>query len=150
MKRTHSIVRVFPVILVMCAVLLMLSCSKATVSNVAIGEVKMGDEGEILKKDYIIKDRSLAKEIEVMDVKARYVGDFLEGQAVLHNKKKNTFEFEYKFEWYDSEGYPIESNVSLWTPDLLYGKQEKWIKSLCPKSGATGFKVLIRGPNPVE
>jgi len=50
MKRTHSIVRVFPVILVMCAVLLMLSCSKATVSNVAIGEVKMGDEGEILRR----------------------------------------------------------------------------------------------------
>ena len=134
----------------LCIGLLLCSCSKATVSNVAIGEVKMGNEGEVLKKDYIIKDRSLSKEIEVLDVKARYVGDLLEGQAVLHNKKKNTFEFEYKFEWYDSEGYPIESNVTLWTPSLLYGKEQKWIKSLCPKTGATGFKILIRAPNPVD
>jgi uncharacterized protein YcfL len=130
--------------------LLIQGCSKATISNVAVGEVKVGKEGEILKKDYIIKDRSLAKEIEVLDVKARFVGDLLEGQAILHNKRKDTFEFEYKFEWYDSEGFPIESNVTLWTPDLLYGKDQKWIKAQCPKPGATGFKIMIREPNPVK
>lgn len=146
MKTNHSVRMILLVLPFLCV----LSCSKATISNVAVGEIQMGAEGEVLKKDYIIKDRSLSKEIEVLDVKARYVGDLLEGQAILRNKKKNTFEFEYKFEWYDSEGYPVESNITLWKPDLLYGKEQKWIKSLCPKSGATGFKIMIRAPNPVE
>lgn len=150
MKKDQCSRELFWVLPVLCLGLLIQGCSSATISNVAIGDVKIGNEGEILKKDYIIKDRSLAKEIEVLDVKARYVGDFLEGQAILNNKKKTTFEFEYKFEWYDSEGYPIESNVTLWTPDLLYGKEQIWIKALCPKPGATGFKILVRAPNPVE
>lgn len=127
-----------------------LGCAGSTVSNVAVGEVKVNADGEILARDYIVKDKSLAKRIVVKDVKARYVGDLLEGQAILYNKKKDTFEYEYKFEWYDENGYPIESNVTLWTPDLLYGKEQKWIKSLCPKSGARGFKILIRAPNPVD
>jgi uncharacterized protein YcfL len=58
--------------------------------------------------------------------------------------------FEYRFEWFDAEGLPIESNVSLWKPDLLYGKETKWIKALCPVPNAKGFKVMIRESNPVE
>lgn len=125
-------------------------CQNKTVSNVAVGQVAEGEAGEQLQKDYIINDKSLAKEIEVVDVKARHIGDNLEGQAVIRNLKKQTVPFEYKFEWYDADNSPIESNITLWTPDLLYGKETKWIKSTCPKPDAKGFKIMIREPNPVE
>jgi uncharacterized protein YcfL len=127
-----------------------LACARTTTSNVAVGEVWEDERGEVLEKDYVIKDKLLAKEIEVVDVKARYVGDFLEGLAIVKNRRKYTVDFEYRFEWYDETGFPVESNVVHWTPDLLYGKESKWIKALCPKPGATGFKVMIRLPNPVE
>jgi len=126
------------------------ACAKTTASNVAVGQITEGEEGEVLKKDYLIKDKTLAKEIQVVDVKARFQGDFLEGQAVLNNLEKSTVPFEYRFEWFDAEGFPIESNVSLWKPDLLYGKETKWIKALCPVPSAKGFKIMIREPNPVE
>ena len=126
------------------------ACAKTTASNVAVGQITEGEEGEVLKKDYLIKDKTLAKEIQVVDVKARFQGDFLEGQAVLSNLEKFTVPFEYRFEWFDAEGFPIESNVSLWKPDLLYGKETKWIKALCPVPSAKGFKIMIREPNPVE
>jgi len=127
-----------------------LACSPTTTSNVAVGEVLEGEEGETLQKDYVVKDKLLAKEIQVLDVKARYVGDFLEGLAIVKNRRKYTVDFEYKFEWYDETGFPVESNVVHWTPDLLYGQESKWIKALCPRAGSTGFKVMIRMPNPVE
>ncbi len=128
----------------------LVSCSSHTTSNVAVGEVWETDGAETLEKDYIIKDKPLAKQIQVTDVKARYMGDFLEGLAVVQNRRKYTVDFEYRFEWYDEKGYPVESNVVHWTPDLLYGRESKWIKALCPKPKAKGFKVMIRRPNPVE
>jgi uncharacterized protein YcfL len=127
-----------------------LSCASQTVSNVAVGEIVEGEQGETLQKDYVIKDKALAKLVEVTDVKARVVGEFLEGQAIVRNRKKYTVPFEVKFEWYDAEGFPIESNVTQWRPDLLYGSETKWIKALCPKPHAKGFKIMIREPNPVE
>ena len=126
------------------------ACSPVTTSNVGVAEIREGEEGEVLKKDYIIKDNPLAKEIQVLDVKARFMGDFLEGLAVVQNRRKYTVDFEYRFEWYDKQGYPIESNIVHWSPDLLYGRESKWIKAICPKRNANGFKVMIRMPNPVE
>jgi uncharacterized protein YcfL len=127
-----------------------LACAKNTTSNVVVGEVWEDESGEVLQKDYIVKDKLLAKEIQVIDVKARYVGDFLEGLAIVKNRRKYTVDFEYKFEWYDETGFPVESNIVHWTPDLLYGRESKWIKALCPRPTSTGFKVMIRRPNPVE
>jgi len=127
-----------------------LSCASQTVSNVAVGEVVEGEDGEALQKDYIIKDRTLAKDIEVLDVKARYVGDFLDAQAVVKNRRKYTVPFEYAVDWFDEEGFPIDSSIRLWKPDLLDGGETKWITALCPKPHARGFKFMIRMPNPVE
>ena len=126
------------------------ACSRSTTSNVAVGEVWMGEDGHVLEKDYVIRDRPLAREIQVLDVKARFVGDFLEGLAILQNRRKHTLDFEYRFEWYDETGFPVDSSIVHWTPDLLYGRESKWIKAMCPKPSATGFKVMIRRPNPVE
>jgi uncharacterized protein YcfL len=140
-----------PLAILLCLLLLAtFSCAPTTTSNVAVGEIVEGEEGEVLQKDYIIKDRALSKEISVLDVKARYQGDFLEGQAIIKNRKKYTVRFEYKYEWYDAEGFPLPSNISLWKPELLYGMETKWIVGICPKPHATGFKVMIREPNPVE
>jgi len=133
-----------------CLALTLLSCASTTPSNVAVAEIVEGEDGEVLMKDYIIKDRALAKEIEVLDVKARFQGNFLEGQTIIKNRKKYTVRFEYKYEWFDAEGFPLPSNVSLWKPELLYGMETKWITGICPKPHATGFKIMIREPNPVE
>ena len=126
------------------------ACAAKTASNVAVGEILEGEEGEVLEKDYVIKDKPLSKEIKVLDIKARFVGEFLEGLAIIKNRKKYTVRFEYQFEWFDEEGFPITSNISLWKPALLYGQETKWISALCPKPNATGFKIMIREPNPVE
>lgn len=151
MKKNHFDLLKGAHIILFCAVLaLPAACSRITTSNVVVGEIIEGEEGEVLQKDYVIKDKTLAKYIEVLDVKARFSGDFLEGQAIIRNRAKTTSRFEYKFEWFDQDGFPLESGVSHWTPDLLYGKETKWISGLCPKPEATGFKVMIRKANPVD
>jgi uncharacterized protein YcfL len=128
-----------------------LACSPITTSNVGVGEIWEGEDGqEVLEKDYIIKDNPLAKEIQVLDIKARFVGDFLEGLAIVQNRRKYTVDFEYRFEWYDETGFPVESNIVHWSPGLLYGRESKWIRAMCPRPRANGFKVMIRSPNPVE
>ena len=128
-----------------------LACSPITTSNVGVGEIWVGEDGqEVLEKDYIIKDNPLAKEIQVLDIKARFVGDFLEGLAIVQNRRKYTVDFEYRFEWYDETGFPVESNIVHWSPGLLYGRESKWIRAMCPRPSANGFKVMIRSPNPVE
>lgn len=146
-ERLHGVLGLF---IVGILAVLPSACAKRTASNVAVGEVIGEEEGEVLQKDYIIKDKTLAKEIEVLDVKARKVGNLLQGQAIIRNRKMSTTHFEYKFEWFDEDGFPVESNVSLWKPDLLYGAETKWIGATCPKPDATGFKIMIREPNPVE
>ncbi len=148
--RTRADGPVIPWILLCLLSLAAPACAPNTTSNVGVGQVVEGEQGETLQKDYVIKDKPLAKKIEVLDVKARYVGEFLEGLAILRNRRKYTVPFEYKFAWFDESGFPVESNIDHWTPDLLYGRESKWIRGICPKAGATGFKVMIREPNPVE
>ncbi len=150
-RETHfNRLKLAHIVLVCAALTLPTACFRITTSNVAVGEIIEGEEGEVLQKDYVIKDKTLAKYIEVLDVKARFSGEFLEGQAIIRNRRKTTSRFEYKFEWFDQDGFPLESGVSHWTPDLLNGKETKWISGLCTKPDATGFKVMIRKPNPVK
>ncbi|MEW6443309.1 MAG: YcfL family protein [bacterium] len=132
------------------ALVLASACASSTTSNVGVGQIVQTDQGEVLQKEYVVKDKSFGKEIQVTDIRARFRGEFLEGQAILANQKKSTVAFEYKFEWFDAEGFPMESLVTLWKPDLLYGKETKTVLAVCPLPHAKGFKVLVRKPNPVE
>ena len=126
-----------------------ISCAPRTVAVEAVGEIVEDEHGEFLDKDYSIQDRSLARDIAVLDVKARYVGDFLDAQVVVRNRKNYTVAFEYVVDWFDEEGFPIDSSIRMWKPDLLYGAETKWITAICPKPHARGFKFMIRKPHPV-
>ena len=150
MKDGHKLLTSTLLLLLILAACTWAGCQNKTAANVVAGRVTAGEAGETLQKDYIINDKALAKEIEILDVKARQIGDFLEGQAVIRNRKKENVQFEYRFEWYDQEGFPVDSNLTLWTPDLVNGSETKWIKSTSPKTQAKGFKILIREPNPAQ
>jgi uncharacterized protein YcfL len=119
-------------------------------SNIAIGTATI--EGDVLSLDkrIITNDQLLKWRVNILDVKARREGGYIVAQVVLKNNRKRTFSGEYLFEWFDNEGFKIDSPVEHWAPVVIHGEEEKHLQSTAPSPRAVTFKLHFRRPYPVR
>lgn len=105
---------------------------------------KVSESG--LEKNVIINNRGLAKEIEITDIKSTFVDDILKVQVALHSKDRDTVPVQYRFDWFDAQGFEINANEA-WKPFLLYGKEVKTIQGVAPDARAKEFRLKLRDPD---
>jgi len=113
-----------------------------TSANVLVGETV--DAG--LAKTVVVNNKSFAKGVELTDIVARKVNNLLQIQVVLTSLKSDTIRFEHSFEWFDAEGFKVESQAEHWTPEVIYGKQVLRIEGIAPNEMAESFKFMVREP----
>lgn len=51
---------------------------------------------------------------------------------------------QYKVDWFDEGGMPIEPDHAYWQPLILHGHEEKVIRTSAPLSDATSFSFAVR------
>jgi uncharacterized protein YcfL len=113
----------------------------------ATGKTTWNDEGaRELAKDVIINSRSLAGDIQIMDLQSNRAGDLMRAQVSLRSKDRDTVKAQYRFEWFDLEGMEINAN-SAWKPLMLYGRETATVKGVAPDTRAKTFKLKIREPD---
>jgi len=135
-----SEIRVLAFLLSVCVLATLTGCAKNTSSNVA--EMRMKPEG--IDKRIIINHRGLAKKVTFYGLGMRSVGDIPQARVVLKSNKKNTIPFAYRFEWFDEDGFPIESGVSIWKNDWLKGFQELTLTGTGPSGKAVDVRLHFR------
>lgn len=112
------------------------------------GKASWNDDGSRgLEKKVIFNNSGLAGDIEIVDVKSALAGDIMRAQATLRSKDRDTLPFQYRFEWFDSNGFEINSGAGAWKPLLLNGRESKTIQAVAPDPRAKEFKLKIREPD---
>lgn len=100
-----------------------------------------------LNKNVVINNRSLAGDIEIVDLKSAMAGNLMKAQVSLRSKDRDTVPIQYKFDWYDTQGMEIGANTGAWKPFLVNGRETKTIQGVAPDPRAHEFKLKIREPD---
>lgn len=112
------------------------------------GKMSWDEQGaRTLEKNVVFNNSGLKGDILIVDVKSAMAGDIMRAQATLRSKDKDTLPFQYRFEWYDSNGMEINSGSGSWKPLLLNGRESKTIQAVAPDPRAREFKLKIREPD---
>lgn len=117
-------------------------CARNTTSNVA--EIRTGDGGAMIDQRVIINHKGFGKRVFVQGMDVRKAGEILQARVVLQNQRKKTIPFVYKFDWYGSDGFPIDTGTSVWKNDSLKGMEMKNVIGTAPSARAVDVRLHIR------
>ena len=119
-------------------------CSTTAVIE-ANGKKTWNQEGAPeLSTHIFVNNSSLAKGIEVTNLKSAMAGNLMKAQVSLRSKDRELLPVLYKFEWLDAQGMEIEANSSAWKPLVIYASEAKSIQGVAPDPRAREFKLKIR------
>lgn len=96
------------------------------------------------RKQVIVNNKSLARNIQIVDMKSDFVGNLLRANVSLVNKDNDTIHIQFKFSWFEESGREIDPDTDTWTPVILYGNESKSLQGVAPNPNAKEFKIKIR------
>lgn len=100
---------------------------------------------EIPPATYLKVDNpELAEKLTISDVKHRYSKNLLEVNVELSSQFDETLKLQYHFNWFDADGFVIESRKSPWIPLNLHGHQSTTLRGVAPNSKVQSFNVYVR------
>lgn len=91
-----------------------------------------------------IDNSSFAREVGLEQLKARQQGDVLQGAGVVMSKVSTDLRLQYKFTWYDINGYTLEDESSPWKSLKLHGMQRMQVTAVAPNANAVRYEIYIR------
>lgn len=104
-----------------------------------------GQDGQtVYRKNVIINNDSLARNIQIVDMKSDFLGNLLRAHVSLLNKDNDTINLQFKFSWFDEGGRELDPDTDAWTPVILYGNESKSLQGVAPNPNAKEFKIKIR------
>jgi uncharacterized protein YcfL len=131
---------------VLLTILVTLSGCSTTAGVEARGKTGWDDEGKrVLEKRVTYESGSLEGDLQIVDLKSAMVNDIMRAQATLRSRDRDTLPFEYRFEWFDANGFEVGTKEA-WKPLLLSGKETKNIQSTAPDPRAREFVLKLREP----
>jgi uncharacterized protein YcfL len=108
-------------------------------------EAITGPSGENTYSTYInAANPRLARRIAVIRADQREVGGLLQGAVTLQSRTSDTEALQYRWVWFDSRGFEVNSSAQAWQPLLVYGKQTTSVQGLAPNPSAKEFKLHLR------
>ena len=86
----------------------------------------------------------LENKLELSDARGTVIGGFLRASALITNMKTTNLEVQYKFVWYDAEGFVVEDDASPWIPLQLYGEARRQVQAVAPNKSVSSFTLTVR------
>jgi len=112
-----------------------------TTSGIGTSEVGHRDD---FSKHLQVHNPELAKQLTISDVKSRHTNGLLEINLGLKSRYKKSLKLQYHFNWFDAQGFVVESRKSPWKPLELHGFQSTTLRGLAPNEQAVAFTVYVK------
>jgi len=93
-------------------------------------------------------DRALARNLEVEHVNQAMRGDLRTVQTTVRNTSRENAQFQYRFEWIDTDGMHIASPASTWVVRTLMPGETASLSSTAPTPRAADFRFQIANLQP--
>ncbi len=94
--------------------------------------------------DIVINNIELANNIKIISSKSRFIYDLLDASVMIKNNSYSRYVIEYKFLWYDINGFEFAKKQSKWKKIRIDSKDTIIIKGLAISPKVETFKLYIR------
>ena len=101
-------------------------------------------QGDDFNKHLEIHNDELAERLYISDVKSRKKNGLLEVNLELISRYEKSQKLQYHFNWFDSDGFVIESRKTSWKPLDLHGLQSTTLRGLAPNINVSTFNIYVR------
>lgn len=92
-----------------------------------------------------IDDNFFARHINVEDAKIRQTdAGFRTAMVCVQNLGSGDFPVQYKFTWFDSDGFEVQPGGRPWEQTILHGGERLTLSATAPESKVTRFTVHLR------
>lgn len=103
-----------------------------------------GGNDSVYSKVTVI-DSFLDNEITITRIKSLInTGGLMEVELTGLNNSSSYKKLEYRIEWFDNNGFSIDTVMSRWTDFPAYGNSEFRFRAVAPKAAAVDFRIRIR------
>jgi uncharacterized protein YcfL len=121
--------------------LLLAGCAAPITSGTGTSAMTQGDDFSMHLE---VHNPKLGEKIKIIDVKSRKTNDLLEINLQLKSTYKKSLKLQYHFNWFDAQGFVIESRKTPWKPLELHGFQSTALRGLAPNEQVKSFTVYVR------
>lgn len=96
-------------------------------------------------KPYVeYENTALSHKLEVGEIRTRQKGDLVEFSIDLTNKTRNEIRFQYKFKFFDGDGFEVMPDARPWTRKILSAKETVAVQMPAPNASVMGGKIYIK------
>lgn len=128
--------------LVLAAALPLAACQNQKVNTVGPEERAATPSVEDIAR--ITLNPPLDRRVRVGSVYTGEAGGLLRVQANVANLSDARTWFQYRYDWYDADGFVIEGPASAWTRDHILAGQRKTLTGIAPTPAAVDWRLTIR------
>ena len=82
--------------------------------------------------------------LTIAEIRQRKVGDVLQVSVDLKNNWKFKLDFQYKFRFYDKDGFEVDPDGRQWAPIVITGNEVATVQAVAPNPTAESFKIIVR------
>lgn len=86
----------------------------------------------------------LARHIIIAGINQMEVGGLTKAAVTLQSTVSDTEALQYRWVWFDSHGFEVNSSSQAWNPLLVYGNQTTSVQGVAPNPAAKSFKLHLR------
>jgi uncharacterized protein YcfL len=99
-----------------------------------------------IKDERLIWDENLAKAIQLVGlIEGTAPNGLRKVEAELFNAADRRVAIRYRFEWFDAEGFAVDSLMDEWRDRALLGGERARISAVAPNDRAVDFELEIIG-----
>lgn len=108
----------------------------------ATGTTKPSDEGyeTLIRYDSL----QMQSRVEIQTVRQRKVGDLLQVSVDLRNRWKFELDFQYKFQFFDKDGFEVMPEGRPWVPLIMNGNGVATVQATAPNPSVESFKIVVK------
>lgn len=98
------------------------------------------EDQAVMRYDSLSLDGRLA----LLEVNRADSGDLIRTQVLVQNRSAFALSYQYKFRWYDRNGFEIAPDGEPWQPRRLAGRSEERLQGVAPNPSAVRFEIWVR------
>lgn len=103
---------------------------------------------DIILDKRVTLDKALARNLEVEYLNQAFTGDLRTVQATVRNTTGRSIQFQYRYDWIDSDGMHIPSPASTWVVRTLMPGESASLTATAPTPQAADFRFQISSHQP--
>jgi len=124
--------------------LFVMGCANTTPPITSGTGTSVMTQGDDFSKHLKVDNPKLAKKLKISEVKSRKINGLLEVNLQLASTFKKSLKLQYHFNWFDAQGFVVESRKTPWKPVELHGFQSTTLRGLAPNEQVASFNVYVR------